>query len=317
MTSSGDSHPVSTPTPDLEAIVAALESMGPEGLAALVPPAPDPSLYLCDPVLASVEMRDVTIAGPHGDVSGRVYRHPTEWRDTAVVWVHGGAFMGGNLDMPEAHWVSLAVAARGFGVLSVDNHKCLGGVHYPVPSDDVLAAWMWAVRHADEVGASSDCLHLGGASAGGSLVAGVTKRLRDGAGELPASLVLVYPTLHAELPPMSEEVAAATEALREAMPVELVRWMSLKYVGSERLLDDPYAFPGAGDVGGQPPVYVLNSEKDVLRASGEAYAAALDAAGVAVTVEYEPDTRHGHLNEPLSAAAACSVERIAAWLEAH
>ncbi len=314
-TSSRDSQAM--PAPDVEAIVASLESMGPEGLAALVPPAPDPSLYLCDPVLASVEMRDVTIAGPHGDVSGRVYRHPTERRDTAIVWVHGGAFMGGDLDMPEAHWVSLALAARGFGVLSVDYRKCLGGVHYPVPSDDVLAAWQWAVKNAGEVGASSDCLHLGGASAGGSLAAGVAKRLRDGAGELPASVVLVYPTLHAELPPMSEEVAAATEALRQAMPVELVGWMSLKYVGSERLLDDPYAFPGLGDVGGQPPVYVLNSENDALRASGEACAAALDAAGVAVTVEYEPGTGHGHLNEPLLPAAARSVGRIAAWLEAH
>jgi len=308
---------VPRPTPDLETIVATLESMGPEGLAALVPAAPDPSLYLRDRLLASVEMRDVTIAGPHGVVSGRIYRHPTERRDTAIVWVHGGAFMGGDLDMPEGHWVSLSIAARGFGVLSVDYRKCLGGVHYPVPSDDVLAAWQWAVGHADKLGASFDHLHLGGASAGGSLAAGVAKRLRDGAGALPASLVLVYPTLHADLPPMSEEVASATEALRAAMPVELVRWMNLKYVGSEKLLDDPYAFPAVGDVGGQPAVYVLNSEKDVLRASGEAYAAALGAADVQVTVEYEPGTRHGHLNEPLLPAARRSVERIAAWLEAH
>jgi len=316
-TSSDDSPPVTRPTPDLDAMVAALKAMGPEGLAGLVPPTPDPSLYLRDPVLASVQTRDVTIAGLHGDISGRLYRHPTEPRGTAIVWVHGGAFMGGDLDMPEAHWVSLAIAARGFGVLSVDYRKCVDGVHYPAPSDDVLAAWLWAVGHGDELGASSDHVHLGGASAGGSLAAGVTKRLRDSAGEMPASLVLVYPTLHADLPPMSDEVAAATEALREAMPVELVRWMNLKYVGSEELLDDPYAFPGVGDAGGLPAVYVLNSDRDVLRASGEAYAAALEAADVAVTVEYEPDTRHGHLNEPLLPAARRSVERIAAWLEAH
>ena len=298
-TSSGGSQGGPRSGPDLETIVAALESMGPEGLAGLVPPTPDPSLYLDDPVLASVVVRDVTVAGPHGEVLGRVYRHPTDRRDSAMVWVHGGAFMGGDLDMPEAHWVSLAIAAHGFGVLSVDYRKCLGGVHYPVPSDDVLAAWRWAIGHVDEFGVSADRLHLGGASAGGSLAAGVTKRLRDGAGGLPASVVLVYPTLHPDLPPMTEDVATATEALRKAMPVELVRWMSLKYVGSEDLLADPYAFPGLGDVGGQPAVYVLNSENDVLRASGEAYAAALVAADVSVTVEYEPDTKHGHLNQPL------------------
>ena len=35
--------------------------------------------------------------------------------------------------MLEAHWVSLALAARGFGVLSLDYRKALRGVHYPVP----------------------------------------------------------------------------------------------------------------------------------------------------------------------------------------
>ncbi len=299
--------------------MAAIQSTGPEGLAALLPPAPDPSTYLCDPALALVETRDVTIPGPGGDVAARVYTHPTERSGAALVWVHGGGFAGGDLEMPEAHWVSLAIAARGIGVLSVDYRKCLGGVHYPVPSDDVLAAWQWAEGHADEIGAISERLHLGGASAGASLAAGVTKRLRDGEGALPASLVLVYPTLHPELPAMSDEVEAATEALREAMPMalEMVQWMNLNYVGSEELLEDPYAFPGLGDVGAQPAVYILNSEKDVLRTSGETYATAVEAAGGAVTVEYEPDTSHGHLNDPSLPSARRSVARIVAWLEAH
>jgi acetyl esterase len=318
MTTDAGSEPqASTPAPDLEAIIAAIESGDPRALAALVPPGPDPSTYLDDPALAGVETRDVTIPGPHGDVAARLYHHPTGRRDAALVWVHGGGFLGGDLDMPEAHWVSLAIAAQGFGVLSVDYRKCLGGVHYPVPSDDVLAAWQWAVAHPDEVGAPGERLHLGGASAGGSLTAGVAKRLRDAEGPLPASLVLVYPTLHAELPAMSAEVAAATSALRQSMPSEFMNWMNLNYAGSEVLLEDPYAFPGLGDVAGQPPVYVLNSEQDLLRASGEAYAAALQTAGVAVTVEYEPGTSHGHLNEPLLPEARQSVDRIVAWLERH
>ena len=72
----------------------------------------------------------------------RVYRHETAVPTArALVWVHGGAFIGGSLDMPESDWVARELAARGIPVVAVDYAKCLGEVHYPVPSDDVLAAW--------------------------------------------------------------------------------------------------------------------------------------------------------------------------------
>ena len=64
-------------------------------------------------------------------------------------------------------------------------------------------------------------------------------------------------------------------------------------------------------------MFVLNSDVDVLRASGEAYADALRAAGVDVTVVMEPDTRHGHVNEPDHPGTARSIERIATWLRDH
>jgi acetyl esterase/lipase len=64
-------------------------------------------------------------------------------------------------------------------------------------------------------------------------------------------------------------------------------------------------------------VYVLNAEADPLRASGEAYAAQLEAAGVEVRVELEPGARHGHLNEPFTRPGERSLERISSWLEAH
>jgi acetyl esterase len=295
-----------------EAIIAAIEAMDGETMAAMMPKSPDPSVYLdVYPALREVETRDVSLAGPHGKVLGRIYRHPSASNGAALVWVHGGGFVGGDLDMPEAHWVSLTLAAQGFGVLSVDYRKCVQGVHYPIPSDDVMAAWLWAVDHVAELGATLGRLHLGGASAGGSLTAGVTKRLRDTDGVLPASLVLAYPTLHPDLLPADGD-AAVDQTPNPAAGI--MRWMNMNYTGSEALLDDPYVFPGFGDLSGQPPVYILNSNTDALRPSGELYAKGLAAAGVTVTVEHEPGTGHGHLNEPLMPEAVRSIERIAAWL---
>ncbi len=266
------------------------------------------------PELADVDVRDVLIDGRHGGVAGRIYRG-TDAAETGFVWVHGGAFIGGDLDMPEAHWVSLALAARGISILSLDYNKALGGVHFPIPSHDVLDGWLWASTNADQLGVEREGLHLGGASAGANLVAGVTKRLRDGAGPLPSSVVLVYPIVHAELPPFSDELR---EALAREKPslfsAETVREMNLQYAGSESALRDPYAFAGMGDVTGQPPVYILNSEADSLRASGEAYGDALRYAGSNVTVETEPGTHHGHLNGPDEPGAVESINRLVKWL---
>jgi acetyl esterase/lipase len=264
---------------------------------------------------ADVDVTDVTIPGRHGDIPARGYRGPTEAPGAALIWAHGGGFIGGDLDMPEAHWVGAELARRGIPVLSIDYTKCLEGVHYPVPSDDVLDSWLFVAGHEDEFGVAPGHLHFGGASAGAHLVAGVTKRLRDGAGPMPASLVLAYPNLHAVLPPPSDALAAALkEGPRDVFTPEVMHALSLNYAGSEAMFDDLYAFPGNGDVSGLPPVYILNGDRDSLRASGERFGEQLAQAGVPVRVEYEPGTLHGHLNQPGEPSALRSIERMAAWL---
>jgi acetyl esterase len=267
------------------------------------------------PELANIGVQDITIDGMDGDVAGRVYRG-SDVGGAGLVWVHGGGFIGGDLNMPEAHWVALAIAARGFPVLSLDYRKSLRGVHYPLPSDDVLAGWLWATTHADELGVAANELHLGGASAGGNLVAGVTKRLRDGAGPMPSSLVLVYPVVHGELPSLSAELREklAADEIAVSSSTAMFREMTLQYAGGEAVLGDPYAFAANGEVNGQPPVLILNSERDFLRASGEAYAEELRLAGVDVTVETEPGTSHGHVNGPDVEGSLRSIDRIAQWL---
>jgi acetyl esterase len=266
---------------------------------------------------AGVDVTDVAIPGRHGDLPARGYRGAPTGTGTgaALIWAHGGGFVAGDLDMAEAHWVAVELAQRGIPVLSVDYTKCIDGVHYPIPSDDVLDAWLWVAGHEEEFGVAPGQLHLGGASAGANLCAGVAKRVRDDSGPLPASLVLAYPVMHAELPPASDELRAALAARPPAfLTPEVMRDLNLNWVGREALFGDVYAFPGNGDLSGLPPTYVLNSEADPLRSSGERFGEQLAAAEVRVRVEFEPGTRHGHLNEPDDPGATRSIERMAAWL---
>lgn len=258
------------------------------------------------PHLASVDTVDLRIDGPHGRlVPARLYRDASaEASGRALVWVHGGAFIGGHLDMPESHWVALELASRGIPVLALDYVKCLGETHFPEPSDDVLVGWRHAVSHAEELfGVRASALLLGGASAGGNLTAGATARLRDGGEEVPAGLVLVYPVVHPNGP----------EASAEVDPHSPHGQLSLNFVGTVEALADPHAFAALGPAEGFPPTLVIVCEKDGLRPSGEAFARQVAEAGVEVELRLEVGADHGHINEPADPTALPTVEAIARW----
>lgn len=271
---------------------------------------------------------DRLLDGPHGDLRVRVYE-PVAGADrvAGLVWVHGGAFMYGDLDMPEADWVARRLADVGVVVVSVDYRlapdldyrdpagaAAPDGVRFPVASEEVTFAYGWA-RDAG-LGVGSEQWSLGGASAGGNLAAGASLRLRDAGGPQPRSIVLAYPVAHYELPAPSPELAEKIAALPfdRDFPPEAMRAMGANYLGDSGLPISPYAHPGGQDLRGLPPTFVVTSDHDALRSSGEAYCAELAAAGVDVLLVREDSTYHGHLNEPDTAGAARSIARLAAWL---
>lgn len=258
------------------------------------------------PHLAGVSTVDQVVDGPHGPVPIRVYRDaaavPT---GRALVWVHGGAFIGGHLDMPESNWFSRELAARGIPVVSVDYAKCLGDVHYPVPSDDVLAAWRHVRTAATNMlGVAPETLAMGGASAGGNLTAGAVTRLRDAGEQLPAGLVLVYAVVHPNGPEASAAVDLSSPHGQLAM----------NFAGSTDALTDPQAFAGLDDGDGFPPTLLVVCEHDDLRPSGEAFATTLVAAGVDAELRVEADAGHGHIDRPGDASALRTIEAVAEWL---
>lgn len=70
------------------------------------------SLITAFPELGRVRITELSIPGPHGDRAARMYRVPGEPITAGFAWAHGGAFIGGHLDMPESRWVGLSLAAR-------------------------------------------------------------------------------------------------------------------------------------------------------------------------------------------------------------
>lgn len=272
----------------------------------------------------SVAVSDAAAIGEHAEVPLRVYR-PDACAGTALLWVHGGGFAYGDLDMPEADWVARSLAERGTFVVTVDYRLATETVRFPEPSNDVLTAWTWLVDRAQKLsGVPIGSLHLGGASAGGNLALGAALRIRDEdpAAEkapLPASLLLAYPTLHAVQRQPSDELAA----LLESLPVEsrwgpdAVREMYERFVAVPLESAPAYAVPGTMDPSGLPPTIIVASETDGLRASAEEFAEALASAGVPHRYLVEPGTWHGHINGPQAPSAHATIERFDTWLREH
>lgn len=268
---------------------------------------------------------DVEVPGTEAPVKARLYRTSATC-ERALVWVHGGAFAYGDIDMPEADAVAGWLAERGWAVLSVDyrlaapyGDDAVPGVEghpFPAAHHDVVAAFDWMVSHAADLGTTGDSVLLGGASAGANLSAGAAVALRDRGEATPAGLLLAYPIVHAAVPDPSPAVAQALATLPADMrfSADVIRGMNLNYVGrDEAILRDPRAFAGEGDVAGLPPTIIVDSEADDLRPSGERFAAQLEAAGVDSTHDVEPGTTHGHLNRPEEPAFALTLTRFLEW----
>lgn len=264
---------------------------------------------------AELDVLDLSI-GP-AEVPIRVHL-PAEPSGVGVLWLHGGGFVGGSYDDPEGDGVARALAQDGSVVVTAEYRHAdpTRGVHYPVPSDDVLAAWSWFVDNAASYGADGP-LHLGGASAGGNLALGAALRARDAGDELPASLLLAYPTLHATQREPSAELAQQLHPLapEQRWSADIVREMYRDYLGPA-LADPPApAAPGTAEPAGLPPILIVASRIDGLRASAEEYAQHLARVGHPHQYVIEDGALHGQLNTPEVVQCARTLDRLRAWVE--
>jgi len=243
---------------------------------------------------AGVVSVDASADGPHGPVPLRVFRPEVSTGSTraALLWMHGGGFVVGTVNDTESVIPATELAARaGAVVVSVDYRLAVNGVQFPVPLDDVVAAWHWMVSNI-----AAQRFFIGGASAGGNLAIAAAVRLRDAGQSIPRGMLLGYPLAHFPVPPVTPEFARELDGLPPMLrfPIEYQLGIVYNYIGRVDNLPADVA-PGNHDVAGLPEAWIAPDEYDDLRASGEVLAAQLEAAGIPVHVEMARGMVHGHL----------------------
>lgn len=231
-----------------------------------------------------MKMENRVIPGGDGqDMNIRIYT-PAGIQENApmILDIHGGAFVGGNLDIDNARCIALAVRVSAV-VVNVEYRLSVGGVHFPAPLMDCHAAYMWMKENAAELGADGTRIGLHGSSSGGNLAAGLALYLRDHNEQQPTLSVLNCATYT----PAIEETMSYQQLYQLKMgPDNKALGAEAAYLGGyDGTQPSYYAFPAlAHDLGGLGAHFIIAGEYDTLRDSAVQYAERLLKSGVPTEV---------------------------------
>ena len=259
------------------------------------------------PVRTDVHVAGRTVPGPEGapDLPVRVYRQfgrglgtGSDGRELlpAIVYLHGGGWVIGDLDSHDAGCRMLA-AVSGCLVVSVD-YRLAPEHPFPAAVEDSVAAYRWVHGHADELGIAPGQVGVMGDSAGGNLaavVAQVTRRggpWADASAPPPVAQGLLYPVVDAHLETRSmEHLSDGFLLTRDSMEYYRAQYLPVRE-DWESALASPLL---ADDLSGLAPALVVTAGFDPLLDDGANYAAALEAAGVDVRYRCYDDQIHGFM----------------------
>jgi acetyl esterase len=271
------------------------------------------------PLPQPATVADVSLPGPAGPLAARIYR-PSRMPAPTIVYFHGGGWVAGDLSTHDRQARLLAIEV-GAVVLSVD-YRRPPETKFPGAFDDSLAATRWAAANITELGGDAARLGLAGDSAGANLAAAVAQACRGGDPQLAAQL-LIYPAVDAAGNYRSQaENAKYPSRTQNAegyfLTLDTMQWFADHYLRGDRDGLDPRVSPlRAADLSSVPAAVICTAEFDPLRDEGEAYADALQRAGVRVAYFREPTLIHGFFGMGnASAAAGEAGQRIRAQFKA-
>jgi acetyl esterase len=229
---------------------------------------------------------DVTYPGADGDRAARVYRPDTDGPVPTVLFVHGGGYVMGDLDTHDDQ-ARLLCKEVGAVVYSID-YRLAPEHPFPAGHLDAVAALRHVAGIADQLGGDASRIAVAGDSAGGNLSAGVALVARDEGLPLKAQLLL-YPST--DLDEDGDYPSRTDHAEGYLLTADDMLWFREQYLPDP--LDPRASVLFRTDLVGVAPAIVATAEYDPLRDEGEAYAAALEKAGVPVVARRYGGLIHG------------------------
>src|SRR4051812_13386014 len=250
-----------------------------------------------------VEDSWITVPAEVGDVRVRIVRPPGVAGPLPVIlYMHGGGWVLGNAGTHDRLVRELAVGT-GAAVVFVEYDRS-PEARYPVAIEQGYATARWIVREGAAQGRDPDRLAIAGDSVGGGMTAAITLMAQERGDVRFVHQSMYYPVTDAAM----DTGSYAQFAEGYFLTAKAMAWFWDCYCPDLERRAEPFASPlRASDerLAGLPPALLIVDEADVLRDEGEAYAARLRGAGVAVTtVRYDGITHDFMMLNPLSETCA-------------
>jgi acetyl esterase/lipase len=221
-------------------------------------------------------------------------------RDPAVVYIHGGSWIGGDQDSGGfiISDIGPALNAAGFVVANVD-YRLGPEAHWPAQIEDVKCVIRYLRAYAKDLHIDPEHIGTWGHSAGGHLAA-LLGTAGPSAGWDTGSYLKYSSAVEAvaDFSGPANLVSMSTEGVSgevQANFVSLLGPVPPEQLPAELKAASPVTYVSPGD----PPFLIVHGELDtiVYPAQSQELAAALEAAGVPVTLEIVKGAGHA-LDEP-------------------
>ena len=267
------------------------------------------------PLQTAAQARAISVKGAAGPIPARVYR-VGETKSATVVFYHGGGWVAGDLETHERQAQLLAMET-GAVVVSID-YRRPPETPFPAAFEDCFAALRDVVARIDEFGGDLARIGVGGDSAGGNLSAACALAARD-AGIRLAGQLLCYPVTdvtgrYADPQENARFPSRKENAEGYFLSTAVMAWFANHYLGNARGDDWRVSPLRAPSLAGVAPAVVCTAWFDPLRDEGQAYADALEAAGVETRRHHGHGLIHGFFGMG-EASAAAKAEAQRAWAD--
>lgn len=249
--------------------------------------------------------------GPAGPLALRLYRPSPDAALPLVLFMHGGGFVLGDLDTHDS--VCTLIARDANCVVCAVDYRLAPEARFPAPVDDGEAALEHLLAHDAELGIDGSRVAFCGDSAGANIVTAVAMRARTRHAAALRGLALLYPTVD----PTGDTASMREFGRGHMLTRSGVEWFWNSYLESPDDATHPEVCLLRADLRGLPRTTIITAECDPLRDEGEALAARLQQAGVAVTLRRWPGMLHGFAGmQQITPAAAHALRALAAALAA-
>lgn len=230
------------------------------------------------PLMPSLIPRGVSLR------NGRVADVPGQWMSTVnpvatVLFLHGGAFVGGRLDTYHHFCGTLAKALNARVFLA--DYRLAPEHPFPAATDDAFAVYSDLIKEPLP-------LIVAGDSAGGNLTLATLLRARDEQQLMPVCAVAISPGADATGKLMSRDANNGSDPMLSRVMIDGATRIYLQ--GADPF--HPYASPTQGDYQGLPPLMLTVSEEECLRDDSYVVAEQARRASVPVTLLSRQDMPH-------------------------